>query len=69
MEELLMSMKGMRVDLVSAGGGVLRGEIVKLAGGVVSMTFEDGRNGFVAADKVVAVVEVKENSSKPGFVA
>ena len=69
MERIIESMRGKRVDILCAGGGTLRGEISKINDGIVEVVCDDGRCGFVVADKIAAIVDVKENGSRPGFVA
>lgn len=68
MDELLKKLKGKVVDVICSNGSVVRGEVGDLAGGILEINGDDGRTGYVAAEKISAVWETKDNGTKPGFV-
>lgn len=69
MEELLRSMAGQRVDVVCSNGTAVRGEIAAIEGGLLQLTGEDGRRGFVSTERISAIWEIKDSSAKPGFLS
>ena len=68
MRELLSKIAGHRVDVVCSGASSLRGEVVKVEGGVLHLKDEDGEVCYVAIDKIVAVWEKRDKERQPGFV-
>jgi hypothetical protein len=68
MEELLKKFVGKQVDIAFGVSSVIRGDVVEVRDGILSMEDEEKRSVFVAVDKISVVWEVKENHSRPGFV-
>lgn len=68
MEDLLMSLVGKRLDLICGSAQAIRGEVIGISDGVVSIRDEEGRTGFVKLERISAVFEVKESGSRPGFL-
>ena len=68
MEQLLSKLVGHEIDVVCSGASSLRGECVKVEGGVLHMKDDQGEICYVAIDKIVAVWEKKERDRHPGFV-
>ena len=68
MEELLSQLMGREIDVVCSGASSLRGECLKVEGGVLQLKDEEGETCYVAIDKIVVVWEKKEKDRHPGFV-
>ena len=68
MQELLSKLIGREIDVVCSGASSLRGECLKVEGGVLQLKDEEGETCYVAIDKIVVVWEKKEKDRQPGFV-
>jgi hypothetical protein len=68
MEQLLTSMIGKRVDIYCGGASSLRGEVLKVAGGVVQVRDSDHKICYVALDKIMVVWEARDEEHRAGFV-
>jgi hypothetical protein len=68
MQEFLSRMVGRRVDIFCGGASSLRGEVVKVEGGVLHLKDEDGMC-YVATDKIAVVWEARESEHRAGFVS
>lgn len=69
MEDFLKNMFERRIDVHCTGAIVLRGEVVKVEGGVLHLRDEEGQMCFVAVDKIAVVIEAREHESRAGFVS
>jgi hypothetical protein len=69
MQEFLSKMIGRRMDVYCSGAASLRGELVKIEGGVLHMKDEEKQMCYVAIDKIIVVWEVREEESRPGFIS
>jgi hypothetical protein len=67
MREFLAELIGKKVDLLCLGMANLRGEVVRVDGHVLHLKDGDGRIGYVAIDKIVAVWEAQDNEHRAGF--
>lgn len=68
MEQLLAKLAGREIDVVCSGASSLRGECLKVEGGVLQLKDHEGEICYVALDKIVAVWEKKEKDRQPGFI-
>ncbi|HEY0078463.1 MAG TPA: MM0924 family protein [Pyrinomonadaceae bacterium] len=68
MQEFLSRMMGRRMDIYCGGGASLRGELVKLEGGVLHVKDEE-QMCYVAVEKIIMVWEVREEEQRPGFIS
>lgn len=68
MERLLTELNGKRIDVNCGSSIVYRGEVVSAEGGVLRLKHEDGHDVFVSIDKIAAVSECKDFTSRPGFI-
>ncbi|MCA1557584.1 MAG: hypothetical protein LC731_03475 [Acidobacteria bacterium] len=69
MQDFLSRMIGRRVDIFCVGAASLRGEVVKVEGGVLHLRDEEQTMGYVAIDKIAIVWEAREDDShRAGFV-
>lgn len=68
MEELLSRLIGCEIDVVCSGAASLRGECMKVEGGVLHLKDQEEQTCYIAIDKIIAVWEKKEKDRHPGFV-
>lgn len=69
MQEFLSRMIGRRIDIFCGGASSLRGEAVKVEGGVLHLKDDEGQMCFVAIDKIAVVWEAREDEKRAGFVS
>jgi len=69
MRELLSKMVGRKVDVVCGGAAQLRGEIVKVEGGVLYLKDEEQQTCYVAIEKIAIVWEAREDEKRAGFLS
>jgi hypothetical protein len=67
MKEFLSKMVGRKVDVFCGGTASLRGEIVKVEGGVLHLKDEEGQMCYVAVEKIAVVWEAREDEKRAGF--
>jgi len=68
MEALLTELSGKKIDVNCGSNVMYRGEIVSIEGGILKLKNEDDRDVFIAVDKIAAVTECSDLSSRPGFI-
>ena len=68
MQELLSKMVGREIDVVCSGASSLRGEVMKVEGGVLQLKDDEDQICYVAVDKIIAVWEKHDKERQPGFV-
>jgi hypothetical protein len=68
MEDFLSRLIGKRLDVYCGGSSSLRGEVVKVEMGILHLRDADGKNCYIAIDKIVVVWEAREDEHKAGFV-
>ncbi|MGH9902692.1 MAG: MM0924 family protein, partial [Pyrinomonadaceae bacterium] len=68
MQELLSRMIGRRMSILCTGAAGLRGELLKVEGGVLYLKDDEDQLSYVAVDKIVVVWEAREHESRAGFV-
>jgi hypothetical protein len=69
MTDLLSKLVGKKVDLRCGVATSLRGEVIKVEGGVVQLRDSDDKICFVAIDKIVVVWEAPDEGHRAGFVS
>jgi hypothetical protein len=69
MQEFLSRMIGRKIDIFCGGASSLRGEVVKVEGGVLHLKDEDQGMCYVATDKIAVVWEAREDEHRAGFVS
>jgi hypothetical protein len=67
MTELLTNMIGKKIDLYCGGGSSLRGEVVKVEGGVLHLRDSEDRLTYVNIEKIHVVWEAKDDEHRAGF--
>jgi len=69
MQEFLSKMIGRRIDIFCGGGASLRGDVIKVEGGVLHLKDDDQKTCYVAIDKIAVVWEAREEEHRAGFVS
>ena len=69
MREFLSKMIGRKVDIYCGGPASLRGEVIKVEGGVLQLKDHEHKTCFVAVDKIVVVWDARDEEHRAGFVA
>lgn len=70
MQDFLATMVGQSLDVFCGGVSSLRGEVVKVEGGVLHLKDTEGTLCYVAIEKIIAVWERREDSEhRAGFIA
>ena len=69
MQEFLSKMIGRRIDIFCGGGASLRGDVIKVEGGVLHLKDDDQKTCYVAIDKIAVVWEAREGEHRAGFVS
>jgi hypothetical protein len=67
-EDFLSRLTGRKLDIYCVGGARLRGEVLKVEMGVLHLRDADGKNCYIAVDKVVVVWEARDDEHRAGFV-
>ena len=69
MQEFLSKMIGRKIDIYCGGSASLRGEVVKVEGGVLYLRDDEQQMCFVAIDKIAVVWDAHEDERRAGFVS
>lgn len=69
MHEILTKLIGKKVDLTCGGGSNLRGEVLKVEGGILYLNDSQQQKCYVSIDKIVAIWEADDEGHKAGFVS
>lgn len=68
MEELLKHLMGKKIDVACGSNATFRGDVIDVKNGVLYLRDETERVAYVAIGKIAVIYEVKEHTSRPGFV-
>ena len=69
MENFLAKLIGKKIDVRCEGAASLRGEVMKVEGGVLYLRDSEDKNFYVAIDKIVAIWHALDDDHRAGFVA
>jgi len=69
MQDLLSTMIGQRIDVFCGATSSMRGEVIKVDGGVLHLRDEDGETCYIAIEKIIAVWEKPDKDHHAGFVS
>jgi len=68
-EDFLSRFIGKKIDLYCGGASSLRGEVLKVETGVLHLRDDEGKNVYVAINKIIAVWEARDDDThRAGFV-
>jgi hypothetical protein len=68
MEEFLKTLTGRRIDVFCGATSSMRGEVIKVEGGVLHLKDDDGETCYIAIEKIIAVWEKRDKERQSGFV-
>ena len=68
MQTLLAKLLGKKIDVYCGGGSSLRGEVLKVADGVLHLKDSDDKTCYVAIEKITVVWEARDEEHRAGFV-
>ena len=69
MQEFLSRMVGRRIDIFCGGASSLRGEVMKVEGGVLQLRDDEQKMCYVAIDKIAVVWDAHDDERRAGFVS
>lgn len=69
MQEVLLNLIGRKIDLYCGGSASIRGEVIKIEGGVLHLKDADDKLCFVAIDKIAIVWDAPDEDHRAGFVS
>ena len=69
MQDFLSKLIGKRIDLYCGGSASIRGEVIKVEGGVLQLKDVDDKMCFVAIDKITVVWDAPDEEHRAGFVS
>lgn len=69
MQEFLATMIGKKIDVFCGGVSSLRGEVIKVEGGVLHLKDTDDRMCFVQIEKIQVVWDARDDDHRAGFVS
>jgi hypothetical protein len=67
-EDFLSKRIGQKLDIYCGGSSSLRGDVVKVEGGILHLRDDNGKNCYVAIDKIVVVWDARDDEHRAGFV-
>ncbi len=59
---------GKRVDVSCGASAAFRGDVIDVKNGVLFLRDENENVAYIVIEKIAVITEIKENSSRPGFV-
>jgi hypothetical protein len=63
-------MRGRRLDVYCGGASSLRGEVLKVEGGVLHLRDDEGQTCYVAVEKIIVCWEARDDDGhRAGFVS
>ena len=69
MQEFLSRMIGRKIDIFCGGASSLRGEVMKVEGGVLQLRDDEKRLCYVAIDKIAVVWDAHDDERRAGFLS
>jgi|GEM_PF-207297 len=69
MEDFLSKFIGKKIDIYCGGASSLRGEVMKVETGVLHLRDDDGKECYVAIDKINVVWEARDDEHRAGFMS
>ena len=69
MQDFLSKMIGKKIDLYCGGSASIRGEVIKVEGGVLQLKDADDKTCYVAIEKITIVWDAPDEEHRAGFVS
>jgi hypothetical protein len=67
-EDFLARFIGKKIDVYCGGASSLRGEVLKVETGMLQLRDDDGKNCYIAVNKIIVVWEARDDSHQAGFM-
>ena len=68
MENVLQGLAGKKLDVVCMGAVTQRGENRSVSDGVLALVDDEGKVVYISVSTIVAVSEVSDAATRPGFI-
>ena len=68
MEEIIRNLTGKKIDVNCGNAAVFRGENIGYSSGVLTLRDDFGKTVYIDGTRIVAVSEISDGSSRPGFI-
>ena len=68
MEDFLAKLIGKKIEIFCGAGSSLRREVLKVEMGVLHLRDDEGKQCYVAIDKIIVVWEARDDEHRSGFV-
>jgi len=69
MEEIIRGLSGKKIDVNCGNAAIFRGENLGYSNGILTIRDDWGKTVFIDGARIVAVSEVSDAASRPGFIA
>ena len=69
MQEFLSTLVGQKIDIFCGGASSLRGDVIKVASGVLHLKDDEGHLCYVAIDKIAVVWQARDEGNRAGFIS
>ena len=69
MQDFLSKMVGRKIDVFCGGAASLRGEVLKVEGGVLHLRDDEHRICYVTIEKIAVVWEARDDEKRAGFIS
>lgn len=69
MQEFLSKLVGRKIDIFCGGASSLRGDVIRVEGGVLHLKDDEGNLCYVAIDKIAVVWEARDEGNRAGFIS
>jgi len=67
-EDFLSRFIGRKIDIYCGGSASMRGEVLKVESGVLHLRDDEGKQCYVAVNKIIVVWEARDDDHRAGFV-
>ena len=68
MEEIIGSLIGKKIDVNCGSAAMFRGENLGYSNGVLELKDDLGKTVYINGSRILAVTEVSDAASRPGFI-
>jgi hypothetical protein len=68
MEDLIKNLAGKQINVLCGPAVSFRGNALESANGLLKLQSEEDDEWYISIDKIVAICEVSESHSRPGFI-
>jgi hypothetical protein len=68
MEKILKDLTGKKLDISCSSSIAIRGENIGVSDGILQIRDEEDKTYFIAISLIVAVSQVSDSATRPGFI-